>query len=230
MYINSRHSQRGFTIIELLIATAIFSVIVLIATTVLIRIGQQYYKGVTMSKTQEAGRAVMEDITRVVQFSSSDTVTETALYPSSNPNFPKSVLCVGDSRYFYSVGTQFKSPYGKTQQELGSEGLVAQRIKTGYSCQTCPQSATACVDAPEQLLGENMRLQRFEVTKIANSEAWNISVGIAYGDGDLLSGYNSGSGTFSDVQNARCIQVEGRSINSFCATTRLDTIVKRRVQ
>ena len=68
------------------------------------------------------------------------------------------------------------------------------------------------------------------MVKIANSEAWSISVGVAYGDGDLFSGYNSGSGTFNDIQNAQCIKVEGRSSNSFCATSRLDTIVKRRVQ
>ena len=153
-----KHRQAGFTIIELLIATAIFSVIVLIATTVLIRIGQQYYKGVTMSKTQEAGRAVMEDVTRVVQFSSSDKSDESPTYPNPNPNFPKKIICVGDTRYYYSLGTQYKAPYGKTQTELGNEGLVAQRIKSGYSCQTCPQSATACADTPEQLLGENMRV------------------------------------------------------------------------
>lgn len=220
-----RKSQGGFTIIELLIATAIFSVIVLIATSVIIRIGQQYYKGVTVAKTQEVNRNIMEEMTRVVQFSSADISVETPVNPG-DPDYPTRVFCIGDTRYFYSLGTQFKAPYSTAQSDLGREGLVAQRLNSGFSCQTCLNSNASCAGSTQQLLAENMRLQQFSVVKIANSDAWSISVAVAYGDADLMSNYSAGR--FTDITNARCLT--GVSGSSFCATSRLDTIVKRRVQ
>ncbi len=54
----------GFTIIELLIATTIFSVVLLLAASGLLYIGRLYYKGLTSSATQEAARNIMQELTQ----------------------------------------------------------------------------------------------------------------------------------------------------------------------
>src|SRR4051812_8577751 len=61
-------NQSGFTIIELLIATVIFALVLLVITTGVLQFTRQYYKGVISSHTQSAARAIADDVTRALQF------------------------------------------------------------------------------------------------------------------------------------------------------------------
>jgi prepilin-type N-terminal cleavage/methylation domain-containing protein len=62
-------NNKGFTIIELLIATVTFSVILLIITGAIIQFSKVYYKGVVSSRTQEAARSVVDEVSKAAQFS-----------------------------------------------------------------------------------------------------------------------------------------------------------------
>lgn len=213
--------QGGFTIIELLIATVIFSVIVLVATAGIIRIGQMYYKGVTVSQAQERARQLSEEMSRAVQFSKISVIDE------STP--PVNVFCIADSRYFYIIDT----PHMPTDppSTTNPKGLVAQRFNDGFDCGTCPKSGGSCVRETIQLLGNNMRLLDFGVAQIPGSSAWSIKVSLAYGDGDLLTEHDENTGDplpAGNPANSQCrTNISG---SSFCATAHLDTIVKRRLQ
>src|SRR6476646_3013103 len=61
-------NQKGFTIVALLVATAVFSLVLVVFLTAFLRIGQLFYKGVTMANTQEAARNVVQDISDDLQF------------------------------------------------------------------------------------------------------------------------------------------------------------------
>jgi prepilin-type N-terminal cleavage/methylation domain-containing protein len=207
--------QSGFTIIELLIATSVFSVILLVATTGIIRIGQTYHKGITQARTQETTRAVSEEITRSLQFSG--TAIEKDL-PS--PNQDK--FCMGKIRYTRYPGV-------KVTGAGVNEGLIAEKMPDIYSCPATPLQADR-----RQLLNQNMRLLNFKISD-AGIGLYRVDVRIAYGDAGLLSVYDPSTidagvrpaEANPPLENASCRS--GIPASSFCATSRLDTLVKKRL-
>lgn len=66
-----KHLEQGFTIVELMIALSVLSVILLMSTIVMINIGGLYDKGVTSANLQNASRNIVADITSGIQFSAS---------------------------------------------------------------------------------------------------------------------------------------------------------------
>jgi len=100
--ITSLQSKKGFTIIEFMIATALFSVVLLVFSAVFTMIGKLFYKGYITSKTQEASRDLMYELSRNVQFSSGAITT--------GPNF----LCIGGADYTITL-----TPYsGQVLQQV----------------------------------------------------------------------------------------------------------------
>src|SRR6478609_5585690 len=105
-----KSKQAGFTIIELLIATTVFSVVLLVFLTAFIRISQLFYKGVNMSHTQETARTVLQDISDDIQFYKT-TINTTSL--------GQGYFCVGAHRYAFNLHQQVGAPgvqYGIAKQ------------------------------------------------------------------------------------------------------------------
>src|SRR5689334_15673116 len=88
-------SQSGFTIVELLIATAVFSLVLLVVTAGIIRMGQAYYKGITMSRIQETTRTVSQEVTSSIQLAAGKRRNGSITIPNAKQ------FCVGDVRYTY---------------------------------------------------------------------------------------------------------------------------------
>lgn len=208
--------QSGFTIIELLIATTIFSFILLIATAGIIKIGQLYYKGVTESKTQEVVRSISDELSRSIQFANQAKRAGSA----SNPN----IYCLGDTRYTININQKYDSKTDLAGVPIKTTGLIAERIGVGVDCTSASSLQT------RQLLGNQMRLLKLEVTPLGtNDDAWNVKAKIAYGDDDLLTHYDNAGVLLPapDIAGANC--KSGISGSSFCATAQLDTVIKKRL-
>lgn len=216
------NNQKGFTIIELLVASVIFSVVLLGATTVIIQIGRMYYKSITSTRTQETSRAVMENISRDLQFSDSRSFKQdytgsgidSLQWATTAPTAPNGgsafAVCAGSSRYTYWLGRQVNS---------GNHGLVLDGAPSG-ACTPGDGSGT-------ELLGENMRLTAFSATRSPTSSGtYNVSIGVAYGDDDLLNTFSTGS-LQGELADTLCLGGIG---SNFCATSALDTVVKRRIE
>ena len=214
--------QNGFTIIELLIATVIFSVILLMATSGVIRIGQMYYKGITEAKTQDASRRISEELSRAVQFSDNE---KTNVDNAGDPYLK--IFCFGDTRYTANLDKLY------VDRGIGTgTGLVAERLATGSPC----GCAGGCVETAQQLLGHNMRLLKLDISQIAAGQnAWRVDLRVAYGENDLLTHYDDLGNLLpgdpdvrlSNLNNAAC--KSGISGGSFCAVSQLDTVVKKRL-
>jgi prepilin-type N-terminal cleavage/methylation domain-containing protein len=159
-----RGKSNGFTVVELLIATAVFSTILLLSTFGIMQVGRTYYKGVTIIRTQNVARNVMDTISQDIQFSGSKPVgTLPAGIGSGSGRF-----CIGNTRYQYRIG-----------QNVGAGGAlrVTENIASG-----CPNDA-AFIQGRE-LLSQNMRLSRLVI--VGNvSEDYSIQLSVAYGDNSL---------------------------------------------
>jgi len=208
------NSRGGFTIIELLIATTIFSVILLMASSAIVHIGRIYYKGLTQNKTQEAVRIVAEEVTRSVQFAKGTKVPGPTPETATGGSF-----CIGDTRYTYTINQ-------RVNPDAGQNALVAQRLN-GQACTTNPLT-----DPGKELLSKNMRLLRFSVTpELYDADTYSVGIRIAYGDNDLLTAYaddaTETTPPIGPIATAAC--KSGNAGSSFCATAQLDTVVKRRL-
>ncbi len=216
-----KQNNSGFTIIELLIATAVFSTVLLIASTVIIQIGRLYYKGLISAQTQETVRNIAENVSQDLKFSngnsfrqdytdSSVTGDSATQAPTAPTNHAYSV-CAGNNRYTYWLGQPVAD---------GNHGILVDDAPEG----ACPPNGSG-----KELLGQNMRLTEFRVVKsTADPNLYNISIKVAYGDSDLLTTYNQQTGDLEgSLPDTLCRS--GIAGSNFCATSTLDTTVKRRL-
>lgn len=205
--IRTANKQKGFTIIELLVATTVFSVILLTLTFAVLQIGKQYYKGITSSRTQTVARSISDEVARAIQFS------------GGTINFSGNYMCTDTVRFTFQRNV-------KLQSSGGPHVFLSNKVAV------CPgvYSFTGVL-APEEkeLMGVNMRLLNFEVVSDATTGGtWRVTVKVASGDDDLIidnAGRKANNGAF--VPN------EGHCANStagqFCAVSELVTNVQRRV-
>ncbi len=232
--------KRGFTIIELMIATAIFSVILLLCMAAIMQITRLYYRGVTQANTQEVARAILDEFSQAVQFSNNEIFVPSG--DEANPAGPEvpvgedplSFICLGNKRYSFMLDRQLVSSNPSESSKQVSAALWVDSPKSddgtplgcasAVSAQSLDLTDQNEIDASDgvELLDENMRITQLEVTPAApDSDAiWNIAVTVVYGDQDLLEN--------PDGNRVQC-KPSGPGVE-FCAISEISTTVRRRVE
>ncbi len=216
--------QSGFTIIELMISTTIFSLVLMICMAGILQITKMYYRGVTQTKTREAARVITDEIGEAIRFSNQSVAIGPVVYgPQINDLSANSVgyFCIGQKRYSYAIDRQVKStPVAGTKQKKHAL-WVDQTL-------SCSSAADLNADVPtsngKDLVPQNMRLYKLAIVeKDAIKNIFSISVGIAYGDNDLLFPKPASSPTE--------LTCEGGFVGvEFCATTNYDVTVQKRLE
>jgi prepilin-type N-terminal cleavage/methylation domain-containing protein len=217
-------NHNGFTLIELMIASLVFSVILLGATTATIQIGRMYYKGIIMNRTQETARRLMDDISRPIQFAGS---TPRDVDPTPISGIPTGALCIGDQRFTYGINAQVddNAPIGSYNNHKARHGVWQDTLNSSTSpctpldlTQAIPQDGNTNTNRPRrEVLSKNMRLGRFTVSSSGN--LWTIDALVIYGDDDLL---------IPDANNpAACANLSQSA--QWCATSALSTTVYKRI-
>jgi len=216
----SLKSSHGFTLIELMIATTIFSVILLLITTGMIEVGRMFYKGVISTNTQETTRLLIEDISQAIQFSGDEFTPLNAGAPLATKRF-----CIGDRRYTFTPNTRL-NPNGSNHAFIIDKASTKCTSTTPVANMANPSAATAFRDStvpPRELMGANMRIAAFNITEDAVNKAYTITIRVAYGDDTDVLFDSNGDGTLDSCLNQR-------SSSQFCSVSELSTTVKRRVE
>lgn len=210
MKINTHNSaSRGFTIVELMIALAVLSTILVISATVVINLGLLYTKGLNQSNTQNTARNLMNEI--AAQLQQGGAVPQ--VFTSSPPD---GRFCLGSKRYSYKLNHKLDG---------SSDSDHVMWRDTMSNSATCDPLAALFVPNPTpngtELMSANMRLTELNITDNSNG-TYTVKVTIAYGgnpaDGadDLVQ--TSGGRTY-------CLSGAGRQ---FCAVSSLvQTVAKR---
>ena len=197
-------SQHGFTLLELLIATTVFSVILLLITVGLINIGKSYYKGSNQARTQAVARNVIDEISRGIQFSGSDITTTTGIGGG------KFYFCLNGATYAYIINSQLNAT-GKV--------LIAQDNATCAS----PITDVATANGRE-LLTQGMRLLELNVSESAPSVyTVTVSVGIGGNAGEFFDPANYPA----HLDKTTC---KTGSDGQFCTVSKLSTTVVQRIR
>ena len=210
--------KAGFTVLELLIATIVFSVVLLLVTAGILQIARVYYKGVTEANTQNAARNIIDTISQAIQFSGGD-VTTTPASPTAGTDY---AFCVGNEQFTFRLGWQVENTHTPSVHRTW-HALVQNSMSGGGS--DC-SSATGAQNLSNQavngrdLMGQHMRLSDLQVTNLGGGNVYRVKVKVVYGDDDLLDN--------PTAPNAVCKGV--RAGSQFCSVSELSTIVVKRVE
>lgn len=180
---SSKSRQAGFTILELTIATAVFSVILLIIAAGIITFSRSYTRGLNQTRTQETARSVMSEVSQGIQLGKG---------LSTGAGGGWQAYCVDNVKYSYVLNQRFQS----------NESIHA-LVRSEGADQTCTPKTTFDANDKE-LLGNNMQLREFS---ISSNSPHNVRVTILYGDGpDLFIGNNCKPGPGSEYCAAATLQ------------------------
>ena len=158
--------EKGFTIVELLIATAVFSMVLVIVTIGFISLSNRYYKGVITANTQSTTRNVTDVLRRNIQFST----TGVTAGESNGVKF----ICTNGLKFFF----RYNVKYLGAQSTETNPGLFMQPYNSNCASEQLNRSLGT------QLLGENMSV--VDLRSIGIGSSYTLSVRIAYGDLDMF--------------------------------------------
>lgn len=194
--------QQGFTIIELMIATTIFSLVLIIFLSAFIKIGNMFYKGVSITNTQEVARAVTDDISNDIRFSGS---APTVVPPDAAGH---GYFCIGQHRYKYNLWKQVGvngNPYSLEREDISSGAC----------------SAATPGSNPVELLGDRMQLNDIQVDACPN-DLCSISMLVVF--------YGSDPSVLVPTANAINATCSSGSVSSqYCATAKYKSTISRKV-
>lgn len=197
-------TQKGFTIIELMIATTVFSVILLLVASGLINITNAYYKGLTSSATQETARSLMQELTQDFELSG-------GFYKKLATVGGYNGFCIGNNLYTYQIDKQIPSN--------GDGHALVVRSVPGCDINPAqkPDSFSVTKSDWRELLGPNMRIHELTIDDgaIPTPKSIKITLKILSGDDDLL-----------DLATGLC---RGGKGSQFCANSGLTTYAVRRL-
>jgi prepilin-type N-terminal cleavage/methylation domain-containing protein len=209
-------SSKGFTVVELTIATAVFSVVLLTALAGFLQIGRIFYKGVTVTSTQETANQIYQDISGYFQ-------TASAVSDRGNGN-GYNYYCVGGARFTFTIDKAVDSSATPNHSASGNFGILKDILPGNSACDApCNDlMAGSCTGTPfqnpKELLGDKMRVLKFAITNpsASTSNFYNISISLAYGDNEVM-----GYGTAGDPTTRYCLS--GSRNQQFCSIANIDS-------
>lgn len=212
-------NKEGFTIVELMIATMVFSVIMLVAAGVVVRFTNNFQRSLTQTTTQNAARSAMDAVTQAIQYESYGAE------PNLMEGGTKKAYCIGATRYTYELGKQLQTDPVFIEEGTGQPG-----------CNNEPGVLSSST-MNKEILTPGMRLARFDISP-AGSGLYRVTIRVAYGDKDLLCSEEKGNCNtnveLSDTELAspsysNTLMCKSQKGSQFCAVSELTTVVKKRL-
>ena len=224
----AKDNQKGFTLVELLLAMSVFSFVLIMASATFIQINRLYVKSNIVAQTQAQTRAVMEDVVRTIRLADSRVVVHKA-----SPN--NRSYCIGNTTYTYSLDGAFGDgsvSFVKAERSTGSYEfsqageLYSAAIKCGNEALGVFGAASFGSGNVTQLLDDGFVVREFDIYPLVDENdfpiAYQVSITISHGDDDSFEeGAPDGASTTCSGDAAS---------STFCAVSRLQTTVYRRIR
>jgi prepilin-type N-terminal cleavage/methylation domain-containing protein len=207
MAFNQRGPQKGFTIIELMIAISVFSVAIILITMGVLVISRQYQQASNRVKLESASREIHQQIAQSIQFS-----VENVLVSAASGGWRS--LCTGSQRYTY--GSPLAS-YTTTSYNSLKSGLYSDQGAIGVC--TVPTGGDAAITALPNLLPSDAKVLEFTYSGTSNT----LKSRFVSSSTDLLSVTAAATPVDSIVCKSAAV---GRE---YCAVVQLTSSAARRV-
>ncbi len=228
-------SNEGFTLVELMIATAVFATVLLVCTAGMLQIGRTYSKGITSTRTQEAARAVVDELSQAIQFGPGRPAELT-------DNGPSNGYCAGGRRFSFIPDRQLtESISDPTRQSrnvlvmdtIGSASCTSGLRAVDVTGTPLVNPSPGPLNDPRELLSTRMRVVTLSVTQVPPgdplSDLYEVKVRVVTGDDELLEDVLKADGTPGTDGVRDTCRNQGPG-SQFCAASELTTVVQKRVR
>ncbi len=209
---NKKVNSKGFTLIELMISTVVFSSILLIATIAIIYVSKTYVEGQVVIKNQDNSQAILMNLANAIKFD--DNSNNNIVLPQLNSSTNNYYFCIGSYEYIYSLNQLFTS----NNQVAGLLQL------TNSLSPNCVYPTSINIGSSRQLLSQNERVGQLAISQ--NNNIYDISLTIGYGNNSVLQTLNTASDP-APPYKYRCV-ISAFSV-SLCAVSSLSTTVTSRI-
>lgn len=132
-----RH-QRGFTLIELILASVFLSFVLLMAAYAFVQVNRAFNQGQTVKVIQETARIVMEDMARELSLAGDKQIT--IVDDDAAPGNRR--LCIGELRYAWNEGIYYDLATDPTPAQIKRAG---QPDPENFSLIKETQGVTDCI-------------------------------------------------------------------------------------
>jgi competence protein ComGC len=223
MKMTKHKMDSGFTIIELLIATSVFTLVLILLTTGTLAVSRLYYKGIIAAQTQTAARNVLDTVTQSIQFSGASFSPASLAQYSYGP----AAFCIGSEQFSFQLNQEV------SDSPVAHHALLERNVGNNCSTTGIDQMNNPSTSPPSsELLSAHMSLNNLDVEPVnSNSSLFCVSIRIIYGDSALLTtpvDAQDSCGTWYKQQ--QCSGALDQYIGGqFCAVSGLDTYVQERV-
>lgn len=248
----SRHtlSEKGFTIVELLISMAVFTSLLLICAVATAQIGRMYYKSTIKISTQQATRSTSDLISQQIRlFDRQPIVYEfdlssqslAVLNPPVSPSLASYVLnrdggrymlCLGSVQYYIQINRQLKQSPSIDESMKQSSGAIIVRQATTFDCQppivSLPDKVedlwtNSLLSDGSEIMPFNTRLAYMHLIQVSE-QSWSLAINIISGDQDTI---DPGSWA-TNLDQIQC--VANIFDSQFCSASRLETVILKRIK
>ncbi len=226
---NLEDRSRGFTLIELMLAMAFVSMLLLVIAATVIQISNIYNKGLTMKMVDQAGRAISTDIRQTLSKSqpfSVETAFRLQRYPGNDqPDGGR--LCTGLYSYIWNYGRSLDKPINVYSFGDNQIRFIRVRDSGGQYCAD-PTKKIQESDATELLSSESdsIAVQTFAIERIANDPTigqalYRIVMEIGTNNQDALQQTQTNNSI--DTMDTSCKPPsDDESLQTYCAVNQFD--------
>lgn len=239
--------DRGFTVIELMLAMTFVSILLISVALLTIQISNTYTRGITMRQVNTAGRELANDLQRSVQASQqiSDFVIfmdggtdrvrrgedayNTAVNPSEADNIMGGRLCLQDRHYAWNTGAylvQVDDSGGITDSPNVMNGNPVNLVQV--------RGISICGDDTDVAVGDFAPLDPTDSTETLSTGDRELAIHNFYVSGSSATGLYAISftlgtnreGTLTD-DSSRCRPPsDAASDNDYCTVNRFDIVAR----
>lgn len=168
----------GFTIVELLLATAIFSTVLMVVIAGFLQIGRLFYKGVALTNTQQVARQIVNNVSNDVRYNNAVTLHKSDIVPDNDVFY----LCIGNVRYTYHLYHLVAATDSFSGANNKDYGILRDTLSGSTGCDDPYKSGDVAFNDPKELLSANMRLNDFSVSSLSGGQVYDIIVDVVSGD------------------------------------------------
>lgn len=224
-------NTKGFTLVELMLAMAFVSMLLMAIALTVIQIGNIYSKGLTLKEVNQNGQALSEDIKTAIGSSRPLVVgAEGSDYKTLKAIDGKEAgarLCTGSYTYIWNLGKYLDAPVNTYETDAKAIRLVKIDDRGKNYCNDPSKKVVA--DEATELLPEgdrNLALQSFTITQIASDTVlqqalYRITLELGTNDRSVLQTESEGGGIDSVDTSCRPPS-DAQAQQEYCAVNKFE--------
>lgn len=234
---NRVRSSKGFTLIELMLAMAFISILLLAIATTIIQIGKMYNKGMALKEINQSSRMIGDDLTRAfVNAASFDRDTDYVELYQTPTLLTGGRLCIDKTTYVWNTARAIEYGYSDVTKYAGKADTINFLRITDPSAKYCKKNTTTGKLLYPDILASDAALAKellppgdFSMSmgrlslpvSTASDEStgetlYTVSYGIAFGKSDALR---------DDLSQCKTPNEAGAD-NDFCSLQNFTIVVR----